>query len=193
MTLQGITPRWEWRTFQETLAPELVSRILDKEGARLQTRECYILTAHDHLNIKLRYDLLDVKERLLVQDGLELWAPIEKCPLPLDDDGMATLARLAGLDERQLFASAGMEDDLRKMVHNDPALSWLDVEKLRFKCVFEGTWVDLTKVMTSGSSLMTLAFEHEKRQEVHRWLEEFNCSALENVNYVRCLKRIVEG
>ena len=88
--------RWEWRTFGEQFggAEERLGSLEPERVA--ESDETYLLSAEGVDAVKVRDGLMDVKHLEQVDDdGLELWKPVMKSPLPISAaDARAVLAAL---------------------------------------------------------------------------------------------------
>src|SRR5215217_8909777 len=79
----GIIPRWEWRVFGTGLgvAEDAFAGLVP--GRVEESDELYLLSAAG-ANVKVRYDLMDIKLlREVDGDGLERWEPVLKAGFPL--------------------------------------------------------------------------------------------------------------
>ena len=88
--------RWEWRTFGDDFgAAERRLASLPSEQVT-ESDETYLLAPASLDAVKVRDDLLDVKHLEEVDDdGLELWPPVMKAPLPVSAaDAAGVLAAL---------------------------------------------------------------------------------------------------
>src|SRR6185437_4396086 len=91
-----IVPRWEWRTFGESFAgAEERFAARSPESVR-ESDELYLLSAAADDSVKVRNELLDVKQLVQVNnEGLEQWRPVLKAPFPLSaatvDSALAAL------------------------------------------------------------------------------------------------------
>src|SRR5262245_13834532 len=87
----GVTGlRWEWRTEADVDAPA---------GEVEESDEIYFLS-DSGASVKVRGGRLDVKVLDRVEDGLQLWRPVVKAELPLDEDAAAVAAGALGVPER---------------------------------------------------------------------------------------------
>jgi hypothetical protein len=88
--------RWEWRTFGEPLgaAGERLGSMPPEKVT--ESDETYLLAPASLDAVKARADLMDVKHLEAVDDdGLELWEPVMKAPLPVSAaDAAIVLAAL---------------------------------------------------------------------------------------------------
>ena len=83
--------RWEWRTFGEPLgaAGERLGSMPPEKVT--ESDETYLLAPASLDAVKARAELMDVKHLEAVDDdGLELWEPVMKAPLPVSAADAAT-------------------------------------------------------------------------------------------------------
>src|SRR4051812_35612261 len=89
--------RWEWRTFGDDGLGEAERRLASlRVDLVTQSDETYLLAPASLDAVKVRDGLMDVKHLEQVDDdGLQLWAPVMKTPLPVPaGDARAVLAAL---------------------------------------------------------------------------------------------------
>ena len=81
--MDKIVPRWEWRTFGQDFGPaEPQFAALGPEKVQ-KSAEVYLLADGSDANVKIRDQLLDIKQLECVNhDGLEQWRPVLKEPFP---------------------------------------------------------------------------------------------------------------
>jgi exopolyphosphatase/guanosine-5'-triphosphate,3'-diphosphate pyrophosphatase len=78
-----IIPRWEWRIFGADVAAAEAALAAWSPGPVQESDELYLLSATG-ANVKVRYDLMDIKLlREVDGDGLERWEPVMKQGFPL--------------------------------------------------------------------------------------------------------------
>src|SRR4051812_21688689 len=151
--------RWEWRTFGEQPAAA-ESRLGALQPERIaESDETYLLSAEAGDAVKVRDGLMDVKRLERVSgDGLELWKPVMKAPLPLSAaDGRAVLAALgvpAPLVERSSY-------ELGDIAGASPAVLAVPVHKTRRHFTFGGCMAELTDLRVDDRSTRTIAIESE--------------------------------
>ena len=82
-----IVPRWEWRSFGDTFG-SAEAMLSAQEADRVQEAdELYLLSPESDASVKVRDELMDVKQLIDVDDnGLEQWRPVMKAELPLGAD-----------------------------------------------------------------------------------------------------------
>src|SRR3954467_12129796 len=125
-----IVPRWEWRSFGEQFGAAEEHFAALEPGRIQESDELYLLSRAVDENVKVRDDLLDVKELERVdRDGLEQWTPVLKASFPIPASELAqALERLhaggqaLGQDEYSL-------DDLVELASADDELRAVRVHK----------------------------------------------------------------
>ena len=91
-----IVARWEWRTFGKGDFGEAEKALsaLPMDSCK-KTEEEYILSRNSGENVKIRFDLIDVKSLQNVNaDGLEQWKPVLKTGFPVSKDTLNELAEI---------------------------------------------------------------------------------------------------
>jgi len=179
--------RWEWRTFGDDLGSgESRLRLLDPERVT-ESDETYLLSARGLDAVKVRDGLMDVKHLERVDDdGLELWKPVLKSPLPLTAaDARVVLAALhapvASL-ERGAYDLADLADGAALVV---------EVHKSRRHFSLGGCMAELTDVRAAGCSTRTIAIESEHPTRVVAAVIELGFDPRPNVSVPRGLKALV--
>jgi len=185
--------RWEWRTFGETFG-EAEARInaFPKDKVRYSA-EVYILSRFSMDNTKIRDMLMDIKTlRQVNSDRLEQWFPVMKAAFPLapgvlDEVFKAWKAPLPKLS-REAY---GYDEFLHDLVAPNPHLKMVAVEKERHGFTINGCIVEIANLKFDGRPIRSLAVEMEDPAAVIRTVRELGLDGLENVNYLRALKRFV--
>ena len=126
----------------------------------VESDETYLLSAEGVDAVKVRDGLMDVKHLEQVDDdGLELWKPVMKSPLPISAaDARAVLAALrvsASLD-RDTYDLA----DLARAAGG--AVRVVPVHKTRRHFTIAGCMAELTDLRTGDRSTRTIAIESEE-------------------------------
>ena len=186
----GPMARWEWRTFGDELG-EAGERLAALEPELVaESDEAYLLSAAGVDAVKLRGGLLDVKHLEQVDgDGLELWRPVLKAPLPVSAaDAGAVLAALR--------VHAALEDDAYDLAALVAAagggIRAVEVHKTRRHVTVGGCMAELTDVRGGGRSTRTIAIEAEDPARVIAAVRELGLGARPNVSMpqvVRALTR----
>jgi exopolyphosphatase / guanosine-5'-triphosphate,3'-diphosphate pyrophosphatase len=180
--------RWEWRTFGDSLGGA-EERLGSMEPERVaESDETYLLSAEGVDAVKVRDGLMDVKHLERVGDGLELWKPVMKSPLPISaTDGRAVLAALrvqAPLD-RDTYDVSDLADAAGGAVRVVP------VHKRRRRYTFGGCMAELTDLSTGDRSTRTIAIESEEPARVLAAVRELGLGSRPNASVPRGLKALV--
>jgi exopolyphosphatase / guanosine-5'-triphosphate,3'-diphosphate pyrophosphatase len=180
--------RWEWRTFGEELGGA-EERLGSMEPERAEeSDETYLLSAEGIDAVKARDGLMDVKHLERVDDGLELWKPVMKSPLPISaTDGRAVLVALrvqAPLD-RDTYTVSDLADAAGGAVRVVP------VHKSRRHYTIGGCMAELTDLSTGDRSTRTIAIESEEPARVLAAVRELGLGSRPNASVPRGLKALV--
>lgn len=188
MGSNGPMARWEWRTFGDELG-EAGERLaaLDPELVT-ESDEVYLLSAAGLDAVKLRDGLMDVKHLEQVDaDGLELWRPVLKAPLPVSAaDARAVLAALrvdAALD-------GGAYDLAGLVAAADGEIRVVEVHKTRRHVTVGGCMAELTDLRGDGHSTRTIAIEAEDPARVIAAVRELGLGARPNVSMPQVLRTL---
>jgi exopolyphosphatase/guanosine-5'-triphosphate,3'-diphosphate pyrophosphatase len=181
--------RWEWRTFGEQFggAEERLGSI-ESERA-VESDETYLVSEAGVDAVKVRDGLLDVKHLEQVnEDGLELWRPAMKSPLPVSAaDARAVLAAL-GVSE-PLGSYRYDLDDLARAA-GDP-VRVVPVHKRRRHSTIGGCMAELTDLRAGDKSTRTIAIESEEPARVIATVRELGLGSRPNVSVPRELRALV--
>lgn len=180
--------RWEWRTFDEAGQAEARLGSIVPEQV-VESDEIYVLSVRGTDAVKVRDDLLDVKHLVQVDsDGLELWKPVMKSPLPVSaQDGRAVFAALgipAPLDR-----DACTLDELERAAGD--AVRVVAVHKKRRHLTIGGCMGELTDIRAGGRSARTIAIESEQAPLVIAAVRELGLESRPNVNMPRGLRALI--
>jgi exopolyphosphatase/guanosine-5'-triphosphate,3'-diphosphate pyrophosphatase len=190
-----VIPRWEWRTFGREFG-EGEERLSALEGARVvEGRETYILPPMDGVNVKIRGGALDIKLlRAVNESRLERWEPVFKAPFPLSHDEVARLFSTLRLPEEPVpHGEYDEERFLSEVIAGVPALRAVPVTKKRFGHVLRGAALEWADLVVDGHPVRTVCVEHEDAALVSSLVREFGFERFENLNYIRAIRKIVEG
>jgi exopolyphosphatase / guanosine-5'-triphosphate,3'-diphosphate pyrophosphatase len=128
----GIIPRWEWRVFgtglgvaQDAFAGLVPGRVEESD-------ELYLLSAAG-ANVKVRYDLMDIKLlREVDGDGLERWEPVLKAGFPLPAAEVVMVFDALGVPAPPLTRDAySLDQFLAELVEPSDAVRVVRVHKRR--------------------------------------------------------------
>jgi exopolyphosphatase / guanosine-5'-triphosphate,3'-diphosphate pyrophosphatase len=185
-----VAHRWEWRVFGLRLAPgdQVLSRLTPLRDAE-ESDEIYLLGDEDS-NLKLRFDLLDVKKLVEVdEEGLELWAPISKSKFPMSTDDIGLVFDSVGVgrpeSDRDQYTMGQFLDEL---VAPHAGLGVVHVHKRRVRYSIEGCMAELTSLTANGRETSTIAAESEDPAAVVAAVEMLGLSGHVNTSYSRGLR-----
>jgi exopolyphosphatase/guanosine-5'-triphosphate,3'-diphosphate pyrophosphatase len=185
--------RWEWRVFgaRFPLAEQVLGE-LTPTGDPQVTEETYLL-GNDQVNVKIRFDLLDVKTLVEVdQNGLELWAPELKAEFPISADDVATVHDIWDRKTPDLTRDTFTEPQfLEELIAPDPDLDIAEVNKRRVRYTLERCMAETALVTVRDRSTRTLAIEAEDPDAVWRLVERLGLSSHVNMSYSRGLRHLL--
>src|SRR5262249_38174425 len=129
----GIIPRWEFRTFGESLAAaegQLDLREPERVG---ESDELYLLAQESDASVKVRDNLMDVKRLEAVDgNGLEQWRPVLKSLFPLGAADVRTMLTALRVSVPELTREAyTVEQLVGEVIEANPALAAVEVHKRR--------------------------------------------------------------
>lgn len=161
-------------------------------GEAQETDEVYIL-CDDEINLKIRFDLLDVKKLIQVgEDGLELWAPVSKTQFPLTSEQIQTGFSSMGIAPVDIPGETyDLDTFLAELVDPHPDLSAVHVHKRRVRYSVNGCMAELTALTANGVETSTIAVESEDREAVLGGVEQLGLSGHVNTSYSRGLRRLL--
>ncbi len=186
-----IVPRWEWRTFAQSLA-SLEARATGVAGvAPRQSDEIYLLNLRGPHNAKIRGGAFDIKQLQQVSaEGLELWSPAFKGNFPLTAAQLRDAFSAWALPPPD-FARDGytLEQFLGEVALPALGLRVARVAKVRRGFVFGGCTAEFAGVVVDGVACETFCLEHENPALILAALTQLRLTPQANVNYPEGLKR----
>ena len=180
--------RWEWRTFGDRFGP--ADSRLETVGidSVVESDETYLLSAAGRDVVKVRAGMMDIKHLERVDDdGLELWRPVMKAPMPISTADARTV--LAALGVRASLTRSTY--DLSGIAGATSAILVVHVHKRRRHFTFAGCMAELTDVRTADRSTRTLAIESERPARVIAAVRKLGLDAGPNTSVPRGLSAIV--
>jgi exopolyphosphatase / guanosine-5'-triphosphate,3'-diphosphate pyrophosphatase len=191
--LGGIVPRWEWRTFGDSFGS--ADTVLDlQQPERVQeSDEVYLLSQQSDASVKVRDDLMDVKQLEAVSgDGLEQWRPVLKGAFPLPAADVATMLHALGVAEAETARDAyTLEQLLEELVEPNDSLAAVDVHKQRAHYRVSGCMTELSEISSGGRSTRTIVVEGEDPALVFATVRELRLQQRPNVCLARGLKTML--
>lgn len=190
--MEKIIPRWEWRTFGETFGEADAKYAAFTPTDIQESDELYFLSPASDQNVKVRFDLMDIKTLVEVDaNGLEQWTPVMKAKFPLAADEVKKV--LAALDVK-VPSLARAEYTLDQFVSDlgEPGgLRAVQVHKRRVRYKVNGCTSELTDVVADGRKIRTVALELEDAARVLATVRELELDAFPNISYPRGLKQLL--
>jgi exopolyphosphatase/guanosine-5'-triphosphate,3'-diphosphate pyrophosphatase len=194
MSAPVIIPRWEWRTFGQGFgAAEEKIKQHANEGTKT-SREKYILSKVSSENVKIRFDLIDVKSlKEINADKLEQWFPAMKAGFPVGKDALARLFDEFFKTPAPVFArdEYTFEQFLDEVIIPNDTLCVVDVEKERHAYKINGTTVEIAETKFNGVPMRTICVEHTDPALVISTVCELGAEGFENINYINAMKTAV--
>lgn len=162
---------------------------MTSQGDPQETDEVYIL-CDDETNLKIRFDLLDVKKLMEVgEDGLQLWAPVSKTQFPLTAEQIRTGFASIGIAPVDIPGeSYDLDTFLEELVAPHPDLEAVQVHKRRVRYLVNGCTAELTSLTANGVETNTIAVESTDRDAVVEGVEQLGLSGHVNTSYSRGLR-----
>jgi len=191
----AIVPRWEWRTFGRSFGPaEEKFGALSPERVQ-ESDELYVLSKTTDENVKVRDELLDVKQLEHVNgDGLEQWVPVMKEPFPLDASKAASILERLGVTVPALERGAYTLDELvAELVLPSADLLAVHVHKRRQRYTIGGCMTELTDLQTDAGDTRTVAVEAEDPDRVMATVRDLGLASLPNTSFPRGLRALALG
>ena len=186
-----IVPRWEWRVFGDDFS-DLDARLAAEGATSSTSTEIYIVAGRDDVNVKIRGGQLDVKRRLRVDRGLELWAPVLKAAFPIDAAAIARIFDYWQIPAPPLSAEHySAEAFLDDVVTPCTGLRIARVGKARRQAPIAGCMVELARLDVDGQAVQTAAIESERPDEVLYLSRALGLDARDNASYVAALRRLL--
>ena len=186
-----LTPRWEWRTFADSLAwSETKIGALDIVEPH-QSEEIYLLNSSTPHSAKIRSGVLEIKRLKQVDpSGLELWYPTFKGAFPLTSSILHEAFIALGLHP-PIFAlnSYPINIFLSEIIARDAAFCPVRVSKVRRQFVFGGCAAEFVRKTADGVELESFCIEDEALERVLSALRELGLDSHANVSLPNGLRR----
>lgn len=193
--LEIVIPRYEFRAFAQSFG-----RVIDEirgcaapEFIRESTDTYLVTAANDTHNVKLRYNKLDVKALIHVQQELEQWYPALKLDFPVEagrisEEIFPNLKVQAPTLARETYTA---EQFLQEAIWPHPEVRQARVFKQRFHFVIEECLVEINELLINGAAIRSVAVEATDAAAVLRVRDKVGLRPYENVNYLLAIKRIL--
>ena len=190
-----VIPRFEFRAFAQSFGRVIgeIRRRATPELIRESTDTYLVTTGNDTHNVKLRYNQLDVKELIHVEQELEQWYPALKLDFPvaarrISEEIFPVLNAQAPALSRETYTA---EQFLLEAIWPHPEVDQARVFKQRFHFVIEGCMVEINDLLVNGAAIKSVAVEAADAAAVLRVRDMVGLRPYENVNYLLAIKRIL--
>ncbi len=189
-----IVARWEWRTFGKGDFGEAEKALsaLPMDSCK-KTEEEYILSRNSGENVKIRFDLIDVKSLQDVNaDGLEQWLPVLKTGFPLSKEILKELEKILKVKLPKLDRDAYTHDQfIEELVKPCADLERVEVRKNRSIYKLEGTTAEIAEAEFNGVPWRTMCVEHEDPALIMKVVERLSMKGASTMNYIQAMKKSV--
>ncbi|MDY3868117.1 MAG: hypothetical protein SOZ52_01945 [Pyramidobacter sp.] len=190
----AIVARWEWRTFGngDFGESEKMIRALNMEFNK-KTEEVYILSKKSDENVKIRFDLIDVKALQNVnEDKLEQWLPVLKTGFPVTPEVLGNLFKILNVELPKLERAEYTYDQfIEEVVKPCSDLVIVNVKKSRDIYKIDGATTEIAETEFNGKPYRTICVEHEDPALIMSVVKKLGLVGAENVNYIQAMKRSV--
>jgi exopolyphosphatase / guanosine-5'-triphosphate,3'-diphosphate pyrophosphatase len=183
-----IIPRWEWRIFGTDLGAAQEVLAASTQGPLEETDELYLLSAAGG-NVKVRYDLMDIKLlREVDADGLERWEPVLKAGFPLPAAEVSKVFDALGVLPPPLTRDAYTLDEfLHELVEPSGAVRAVRVHKRRRRYRLANCMAEIADLEVDGRDVRTVAIESEDPAAVRAAVRSLGLDGQVNTSYPRGL------
>lgn len=191
----AIVPRWEWRTFGAGSFGRCEDDIRAAGlNSNKKTDELYILSKKSDENVKIRFDVVDVKSLQKVNDDkLEQWLPVLKTGFPIKAESLKELFRILKADAPDFKrVEYTYEQFLDEVIKPCSDLEVVKVRKNRDIYKVDGATVEIAETKFNDHPLRTICVEHEDPKLVISIVEKLGLKGAPNVNYIQAMKKSVE-
>jgi hypothetical protein len=190
-----IIPRYEFRAFAQSFG-RVVDAIRSRSACEFirESTDTYLVTAvNDSNNVKLRYNQLDVKALMTVEQTLEQWRPVLKLDFPvpaarISDDIFPLLGIAAPVLPLENYSAEQFLDEVAQP-HSEVRLAC--VFKQRFHFTIGECRVEINQLLINGAAIQSIAVESENLTAVLTVRDALGLGPYQNVNYLLAIKRIL--
>jgi len=188
-------PRYEFRVWGSSLAD--VRARLEALAAPSRTensRETYLIVpAAEHCNAKIRGGLMDIKQMVAVERGLEQWKPVFKREFPLDRAAIGEVFAALGLPAPQLSRERYSIDEF---LHDAGAVHGpiriVPVSKARVHFEIDRCQAEFAAVTLGQVARDTVAVESADADAVIELTQRLGIGGRPNTSYVRQIKQLLQ-
>lgn len=190
--MEKIIPRWEWRTFGENFG-EADSRYAALTPSEVQeTDELYFLSNANDANVKVRFELMDIKTLEQTNaGGLEQWKPVMKAKFPLPSAEVKKVLEALAVPVPKMARENYTLEQFVSELGEPNGLRVVKVHKKRVRYKVNGCTSELTDVVVDGQKTRTVALELEDAARVIATVHEMGLDRFPNISYPQGLKQLL--
>lgn len=184
-------PRWEFRVWDEHIGNS--QKLLQKCDVYrvLETNETYLLGLPADVNIKIRFDLLDIKQLLKIEANLELWTVALKADFPLAFQSLPKVFKTWQLPFPKDIASISSPTVLMDyLARSHPEIQQVKVGKKRHGVFLLETRCEWVEAFINGQEHLTISVEHCDAELVQEVVAYLGLANQQNMNYIEFLKSL---
>jgi len=191
--MENIIPRWEWRTFGDSFGDADARFAALEPGGVQESDEVYFLSPTGDQNVKVRFDLMDIKVLEQVNpDGLEQWKPVMKGTFPLPAAEVKKVFEALGVVPPPITRAEYTQDQfVNELAEPGQRLRVVQVHKKRTRYKIDGCTSEMTDVIADGKKTRTVALELEDPARVIATVRKLGLDKFPNINYPRGLKQLI--
>jgi exopolyphosphatase / guanosine-5'-triphosphate,3'-diphosphate pyrophosphatase len=190
--MEEIVPRWEWRTFSDGFGEADARYAALAPNDVQESDELYFLSNGNDENVKVRYDLMDIKTLEQVNvDGLEQWKPVMKAKFPLAAVEVGKVLEALGVVVPLLARAEYTLNQFVAELAEPSGLRAVKVHKKRTRYKIDGCMSEMTEVVADGRKTRTVALELEDAARVIATVRELGLNRFPNISYPRGLKQLL--
>ena len=190
--MEKIIPRWEWRTFGESFGEADAKYAVLTPSDIQESDELYFLSNANNENVKVRFDLMDIKTLEQVNaDGLEQWKPVMKASFPLPAAEARKVLEALGVRAPSLARESYTLDQFVNELAEPGGLRSVEVHKKRVRYKINGCTSEMTEVVADGKKTRTVALELEDAARVIATVRDLGLDRFPNISYPRGLKQLL--
>lgn len=190
---EEIIPRWEWRAFDRRFA--VAEPLFDaRQSAGVQeSEELYLLSHATGANVKVRFDLIDIKVLQGVDaHGLEQWKPVAKSTFPLDAAEIEAVSTVLQTPLPRLDRGSYTLHQFLAELAEPAGIRPVNVTKRRVRYTIGGCTSEVTDVVADERPMRTIAIESADASAVIDAVREMGLDGYVNTNYTHGLSAAVD-
>lgn len=191
--MSDIKPRYEFRIWEDTLAPFRTRLEALARPRETGSKETYLISAvTEKCNAKIRAGLMDIKVLIDVERGLEQWKPILKAGFPLSRIAIADqiFPSLKLTLPALLKSEYTMEEFFDEVVRAEPRIDVVDVSKARYQFSIGDCQAEYASVTFNHVPRDTVAVESTDPDAVLQLVNDLGINQT-NTSYIREISRIL--